>query len=545
MLLSLERKSLKNTVLWQQAGIEIFTFHDEEMIAETTKRPQWIHFGPGNIFRAFIASLQQTLLNKGKVNTGIIAVAPYDNEVIENIYRPHDNLSLLVTMNVDDSIEKQVIGSISESLVCHSKYADDWARLKVVMQEPSLQIASFTITEKGYKIKDFSGVYSQDVQYDVQHGLKAPKSFMGRIAALLYLRYQTGQYPLALLSLDNCSNNGQKLKDALIDIVKLWISNGFVEKGFYDYLNCHEKVAFPCSMIDKITPRPSVKVKNLLEESGFKSTEFLCTKRNSYYAPFVNAEKTEYLVIEDDFPNGRMPLEEAGVIFTDLETVDKVEKMKVCTCLNPLHTALAIFGCLLGYTLISDEMKNPLLRKLVEQIGYVEGMPVVINPGVLEPEKFMKEVIEVRFPNPNILDTPQRIASDTSQKIGIRFGETIKAYVQNKELDASCLNYIPLVIAGWCRYLIGLDDRGKQFVLSPDPLLTQLQDQLKEVEFGQPKSLKEQLKPILSNQELFGSDLYQVGLGVKIENYVKEMLNGVGAVEQTLEKYVHKNNLEK
>ena len=109
--------------------------------------------------------------------------------------------------------------------------------------------------------------------------------------------------------------------------------------------------------------------------------------------------------------------------------------MKVCTCLNPLHTSLAIFGCLLGFDLIADEMKDAALKKLVEKIGYEEGMPVVVNPGILIPKDFIKEVIEVRLPNPYIPDTPQRIASDTSQKVGIRFGETIKAYNEREDLN--------------------------------------------------------------------------------------------------------------
>ena len=86
----------------------------------------------------------------------------------------------------------------------------------------------------------------------------------------------------------------------------------------------------------------------------------LSQAKNTYVAPFVNAEETEYLVIEDKFPNGRPELEKGGLIFTTRETVDKVEKMKVCTCLNPLHTALAVFGCLLDYNLISAEMKMRL-----------------------------------------------------------------------------------------------------------------------------------------------------------------------------------------
>lgn len=134
-------------------------------------------------------------------------------------------------------------------------------------------------------------------------------------------------------------------------------------------------------------------------------------------------------MIEDAFPNGRPELEKGGLIFTSRETVDKVEKMKVCTCLNPLHTALAAFGCLLGYKLISAEMKDRTLKKLVEEIGYTEGLPVVVNPGALDLGKFLDTVLKVRIPNPFMPDTPQRIATDTSQKLAIRYGETIKAYL--------------------------------------------------------------------------------------------------------------------
>ena len=208
--------------------------------------------------------------------------------------------------------------------------------------------------------------------------------------------------------------------------------NDLVEEGFLEYINNEEKVSFPWTMIDKITPRPSETVRDALTKIGFKNTEILQTTKNTYIAPFINAEAAQYLVVEDKFPNGRMPLEEAGVIFTDRETVNKVEKMKVCTCLNPLHTALAVYGCLLGYQLIAAEMQDKNLKTLVEKIGYEEGLPVVVDPGVIKPGDFIDEVIGERLPNPNIPDTPQRIATDTSQKVGIRFGETIKAYAAKR-----------------------------------------------------------------------------------------------------------------
>lgn len=208
--------------------------------------------------------------------------------------------------------------------------------------------------------------------------------------------------------------------------------------------------------------------------------------------------------------------------------------MKVCTCLNPLHTALAVYGCLLGYTLIADEMKDPQLKGLIEQMGYGEGLPVVTNPGVLDPKAFIAEVLEQRLTNGNLPDTPQRIATDTSQKVGIRFGETIRAYGDK----AKDLTYVPLVIAGWCRYLLAVDDEGKAFTPSPDPLLQNVQEALQGVVLGDVSSAKGKLRPILSNKGIFGSDLYEVGLGEKIEGYFEELIAGPHAVRNTLVKYV-------
>ena len=153
--------------------------------------------------------------------------------------------------------------------------------------------------------------------------------------------------------------------------------------------------------------------------------------------------------MEDAFPAGRPPLEKAGVYMTDRATVNRVERMKVTTCLNPLHTALAVFGCVLGYPSIAAEMHDPALAELVRRIGYDEGLPVVTDPGILRPEAFLHEVLTERFPNPFIPDTPQRIATDTSQKIAIRFGETIKAYMASDTLRAADLVGIPLALAGW------------------------------------------------------------------------------------------------
>lgn len=536
--MKLSKSAIKDRQVWENAGIELPEFNIDKMQAVTKEEPTWVHFGAGNIFRGFIAVLQQELLNLGKVQTGIIAVETYDHEIIDSIYEPYDNLSLLVLMEPEGTLRKKVVASVSESLVGETSREGHWKRLEDIFKSQSLQMVSFTVTEKGYSLMDISENYLPYVVKDFKTGPESPRHLISKVAALTYLRYKNGKLPIAFVSMDNCSHNGDVLKDAILTVAKNWVDNGHVESEFLEYLNDKQKVSFPWTMIDKITPRPSEKIKDDLNKIGFLSTRILCTDKNTFIAPFVNAEVPQYLVIEDDFPNGRMPLEVAGVFFTDRETVDMVEKMKVTTCLNPLHTTLAVFGCLLDYKLIAHEMKDRRLKKLVEKIGYEEGMPVVVNPGIIDPKDFIDEVINKRLKNPFIPDSPQRIATDTSQKVGIRFGETIKTYSSSKDLKVENLKFIPLAIAGWLRYLLGVNDKGEKFKLSPDPMLDELKEYLEGIEMGNTDSVEDKLRPILSNKNLFGIDLYDVKLAEKIEGYFKEMIVGKNAVRNVLAKYL-------
>lgn len=183
-------------------------------------------------------------------------------------------------------------------------------------------------------------------------------------------------------------------------------------------------------------------------------------------------------------------------------------------------------------------MNSPLLRKLVEKIGYDEGMKVVIDPGVILPKEFIEKCINERFPNSAIPDTPQRIACDTSQKVAIRFGETIKAYMKSNTLKSEDLVYIPLTIAAWCRYLLGIDDKGNEFSISPDPLLEVLQSKLGNINLGDKINVHNILEDILSDSKIFGVNLYDAGIGEKIEGYFLEMISKKNGVEITLNKYL-------
>ena len=240
--------------------------------------------------------------------------------------------------------------------------------------------------------------------------------------------------------------------------------------------------------------------------------------------------------MEDSFPNGRPQLEKAGVYMTDRDTVNRTERMKVTTCLNPLHTAMSVYGCMLGYTLISEEMKDPDIVNLIRMLGYQEGLPVVTDPGILSPKAFLDEVMEQRLPNPFMPDAPQRIATDTSQKVGIRFGETIKNYVAGN-LDTGSLIALPLAIAGWLRYLLAVDDELRPMEVSADPMKDELQRKLAGIMVGKPETCQNQLREILSNAAVFGSDLTANGLADKIICMFREELEGAGAVRRTLQKY--------
>lgn len=533
MKMKLTLDGIKDKKSWEAAGVVLPSYDIEKVKEETKKSPAWVHFGIGNIFRIFIGGIADTLISNGAMDKGITCVETFDFDVVDKIYAPYDNLVLGVTLKADGSTDKKVIASLTEAIKAQSNVEAEWNRLKEIFQNKDLQMISFTITEKGYALKGADGTYFPFIQSDIDNGPEKAGSAMAVVCALLHERFKAGKAPLAVVSMDNCSHNGEKLRNSILTMAEEWNKKGFVEDEFVAYISDEAQVSFPWSMIDKITPRPAESVCKSLEELGIEEIAPVITSKRTYIAPFVNAEGPQYLVIEDRFPNGRPALEKAGVYMTDRDTVNKVERMKVTTCLNPLHTALAVYGCVLGYTLIADEMKDEELNRLVHEIGPVEGMPVVTDPGILSPEAFVDEVINVRIPNPFMPDTPQRIATDTSQKVGIRYGETIKAYVAQYG-DAKKLKAIPLAIAGWCRYLLGVDDKGEKFELSSDPMLAELTAALKDVKFGEKESYTGQLKSILSNENIFGIDLYKAGIGEKIEELFVKEIAGPGAVRKTL-----------
>ena len=535
--MKLNRDSLLQTEQWADINVTLPKYDVPAMVANTKSAPVWVHFGAGNIFRGFIAALQHCLLNDGKATVGIIAAETFDYGVITDIYDPFDNLTMNVILNSDATTSREVIASVAEGLCADSSDVVAMARFVDIFTNPGLQMTSFTITEKGYALRRPDGSLAPVVVADMTEGPAGARHAMSIVTALLLARFNAGAYSLAVVSMDNCSHNGAKLQSAVIEIAQAWLTNGFVSQSFIDYLEDEKTITFPWSMIDKITPRPAPVVQESLEQDGVESMAPIITAKGTFIAPFVNAERPQYLVVEDSFPNGRPPLEYAGVYFCDRETVNKAETMKVTTCLNPLHTAMSVYGCMLGYTLICDEMNDKDIVALIHRLGYVEGLPVVVDPKIFAPRDFIDEVITQRLPNPFMPDAPQRIVTDTSQKVGIRFGETIKSYLREGH-DIASLVSIPLALAGWLRYLLAVDDEGNPMECSADPMKETLQEQLLGIQIGNPSSYTGQLRPILANEMIFGTDLVAAGLADIIETIFVEELAGIGAVRATLQKYL-------
>lgn len=270
---------------WSDKGYKLPKFDRAAMLAQTKENPTWVHFGGGNLFRAFHAALSQEMLNNGYSKEGVIVIEGFDYEIVEKSYRPGDNLTVAITLKADGSIDKDIIGSVSESCILDSQNDAEYSRLKQIFTAPSLQMATFTITEKGYVVTGTNGKILPIVQEDIDNGPDKPNTYMGKVASLLYARFEAGELPIAMVSTDNCSHNGDKLYTAINTIATAWCAIGKADAKFVEYINDKTKVSFPWSMIDKITPRPDASVEKILANDGLEGLEPIVTSKGIFSCP--------------------------------------------------------------------------------------------------------------------------------------------------------------------------------------------------------------------------------------------------------------------
>ena len=196
--------SLQNKKEWESAGIKLPLYDAAAMTAKTKASPIWVHFGAGNIFRGFVAALQQKLLDEGHADKGIIAAETFDYDIIDKIYAPYDNLTMNVILNSDATTSCEIIASVAEALKADPDNMDSMARLAEIFSDPGLQMVSFTITEKGYSLTGSDGLPLPVFKADIENGPARARHAMSIVTALLNKRYKAGGYPLAVVSMDNC-----------------------------------------------------------------------------------------------------------------------------------------------------------------------------------------------------------------------------------------------------------------------------------------------------------------------------------------------------
>ncbi len=521
---------VSNADAFKSKNIALPSFDVAKMQADAKENPRWVHFGPGNIFRIFLARMADDMLADGEF-WPITTAESFAVEEMKRQLWDHDLLTLSVILHPDNRRDLRVIAGIGEAIVCSEKFE----RLLEIFADPQMSTVTFTITEKGYAIRDAQGEFLPGVR----EGLAAPaiaahSNAMVLLTGLLLHRYNEGAAPINLLSCDNLVDNGVTLRNTVLTIAKERLKNASVTNDFVEWLEDRTKVSFPVSVIDKITPRPTEPVSKYLSELGFSDMGLEVINRTEV-AGFVNSEPVEYLILEDAFAAPRPPFEKYGAHVVDRETVDKFERMKVTGCLNPLHTALAIIGVLLGLETVDQGVTDPTVRALVDTLGYKEVMPVVADPKIVKPADFIDEVLNIRFANKALPDSLMRVATDTSQIISIRFGETVKEYIA-RDMDLDNLVAIPLFFASWCRYLLGIRDDGTPFDFAPDPLVDELHRHFADITLGSEFDVHQLLEPILSNSTMFGVDLSNTALAPRIEQYFWQMTRSTGVLRDIIER---------
>ena len=136
--MKLSYEGLQQKEAWKNAGVTLPEYDWKAMCEATEKAPVWVHFGAGNIFRGFIAGLQQRLLNQGLAKSGIVAAETFDYDIIDKIYAPFDNMTLMVSLLPDGSMKKEVLASIAGGLRAGNAYPQDLDALRTVGMDAAL-----------------------------------------------------------------------------------------------------------------------------------------------------------------------------------------------------------------------------------------------------------------------------------------------------------------------------------------------------------------------------------------------------------------------
>ncbi|NNE11548.1 MAG: mannitol dehydrogenase family protein [Ilumatobacter sp.] len=393
-----------------------------------------VHIGVGGFHRAHLATYVDELAAAGDRDWSIVGagVLPGDARMA-SVLADQDHLFTLITRGADDT-DVRVIGSIVD-FVLSTNGVDPLAE---AIADPTTQIVSLTVTEGGYPIDDATGEFRADSPN------AAPGSAFDAITAGLELRMTRGAGPITVLSCDNVLGNGRATRTATIGC-----AHGRSEE-LADWIDEH--VAFPNSMVDRITPATTD-----ADRAWLADTHGLADAWPVVTEPF------RQWVVEDHFAADRLPLEMLDVIVTD--DVEPYELMKL-RLLNAGHSCLAYLSALLGHQTVDVAMADPTVRSFVEGFLRTEARPTIETVAGIDLDEYVTSLVE-RFSNPNIGDQIARLCLDGSAKFPKFLMPTVVTQV---ERDGP-LDLAALALAGWCEYLRLGSSANAGFELSADPAL--------------------------------------------------------------------------
>ncbi|WP_226621385.1 mannitol dehydrogenase family protein [Alloyangia pacifica] len=395
--------------------------------------PGIVHVGLGNFHRAHQAVYLDDLFAKGLDHDWAICgagVRAPDGKMREAL-ATQDYLSTVIELDPSGP-RPRIIGAMVDFCPVDPENGPLIDR----MADPATRIVSLTVTEGGYYVDATTGTFDPTHPDILADGAapETPKTVFGAIVAALKARRAAGLPPFTVMSCDNIPGNGEVTRDAVAGTARLSAPD------FAAWIETN--VAFPNSMVDRITPATGEGERSLAREFGLDDP-----------VP-VTCEPFRQWVLEDNFPQGRPRLEEVGVTFT--EHVHDYERMKI-RILNGGHAIIAYAGALLGCEFADDAMAHPLVSAYLRKVETEEILPHVDPVPEFTPPAYL-ELIAGRFANPAVKDTIRRLCLDGSN----RQPKFIVPSIADGLRKGTPTEGLALESALWCRYCAGTFEDGTE-----------------------------------------------------------------------------------
>jgi mannitol 2-dehydrogenase len=390
-----------------------------------------VHFGVGGFHRAHQAVYLDELARRGVTDWGLVGVGLHSREIGE-VLTAQDGLYLVVERGPEDD-RAGVVGA----LVRYLHGPDSPGAVLDALADEGIRVVTMTITGTSYRIDPHTGEFDADDE-EVQADLADPahpRTVFGYVVEALDRRRRSGQPPFTVLSCDNMQDNGAAARTAMVSFARLrdeelaaWID---------------EHVAFPSSMVDRITPSTSP------EDRAAVAAAIGVDDRWP-----VITEPFRQWVVEDSFCNGRPPLEQVGVQFTDDVHPYEVVKTRL---LNAGHTAIGYLGYLAGLRTTDEVMADPVFRSFLTRLMAEEIAPLLPSPPGVDLAEYQATLLE-RLSNPRMADELARLGRRGSTKIPNYLLPSVRdAIEQGRPYRLLCV-----AVAGWLRFMRGSDYAGDE-----------------------------------------------------------------------------------